>query len=69
MLKCGTAYPTSRRNFLLITFNWVANALVSHHYIFVKLMLNLFVCLLMNWYPTVVNFSFFIISCQMSKGI
>ena len=28
MLKWGTAYPTSRRNFLLITFNWVANALV-----------------------------------------
>jgi len=28
MVKWGTAYPTSRRNFLLITFNWVANALV-----------------------------------------
>ena len=28
MVKWGTAYPTSRRNFFLITFNWVANALV-----------------------------------------
>ena len=33
MVKWGTAYPTSRRNFFLITFNWVANALVRSFYL------------------------------------
>ena len=66
MVKWGTAYPTSRRNFLLITFNWVANALVCSTYLMLD---KVWICLsvtslwsspsiglLMLWYAPLIQF-------------